>query len=260
MDRRRLELRLKQAPHALARLARDRRWLKEGVGNTGSRRHTKRRVEPSNRPAGVSAAAAVAATLGVTQPEYEGTVAELWKPEVHDTGALTDRNAREELQDVIGAVIRLTHPMVVVEIGGAMGLTSAVILAALEANGDGQLYSIAVPGQDSKPEEVVKSALPEKLKPRWTLELGPSRQVLPELVQHVAPIDVSVHDAEHTHSGRLEEYRTVWPHLRPGAVLVSRDVGSSAFQTFAREIGAEPHLIDGDDEGAPVGLMRKGFA
>jgi hypothetical protein len=257
MDRRQLELRLKHAPDVLRKLVQDRRWLKEYVGSTGTQRYTERRVELLSRPVARSAAATVAATLGVTESEYEKTVAELWKSDGHGISGRADLNAREDLQDVIGAVVRLTQPMVVVEIGATTGVKSAVILAALEANGDGQLYSVDIPAQGSKPEEFVGSGVPEKFKPRWTLELGPSRQLLPELVQHVAPIDVSLHDADHTHAGQLEEYGTVWPHLRPGAVLVSCDVRTPAFLEFAREIGAEPHLIGGDGEHPPLGIMRK---
>jgi predicted O-methyltransferase YrrM len=257
MDRRQLELRLRHAPDALRKLVQDRSWLREYVGTTGRQRHTLPRIDLSSRPAGMTAAAAVAATLGVTQPEYERTVVELWKPEVQDTGAPASRKAREELQDVTGAVVRLTHPMVVLEIGATMGVKSPVILAALEANGDGQLYSVDIPAQASKPQEFGGSGVPEKLKPRWTLELGPSRQLLPELVQHVAPIDVFLHDGHHAHAGQLEEYRTAWPHLRPGAVLVSYNVRSPAFLQFAGETGAEPHLIGGDGEHPPLGMMRK---
>lgn len=257
MDRRQLKLRLRHAPDAVRLLLRNPGWLKEYVRTMRSQRHTEREVDLSGRPAGSSAAEAVAAALRVSQAQYEASVAELWKPEVNDTGALADWNAREELQDVIGAVVRLTRPMVVVETGVAMGLTSAVILGALEANGEGQLYSVDLPALQSKPEEFVGSAVPEHLKSRWTLELGPSRQVLPGLVQHVAPIDVSLHDADHSHEGQLEEYRTVWPHLRPGGVLVSDDVRGPAFIEFTRAAGAQPMLIGGDDQRAPVGIVRK---
>jgi len=253
MGQRQLELRLRQAPRALRLLVRDPGRLKEYVRTLRSQRYTERRAGLSSPPADMSAAAAVAATLGVTQPEYEKTVAELWKPEVTHTGG---RNARDELQDVIGAVVRLTHAMVVVEIGGAIGLTSAVILGALEANGDGVLYSVDLPRQQS-PEEVVESAVPDRLRPRWALEPGPSGRLLPELVQHVAPIDVCLHNTDHTHAGQLEEHRTVWPELRSGAVLVSYDVRSPAFLEFAREVGAEPRLIGANDEHAPVGIIRK---
>ena len=238
-------------------LVRNPGWLKEYVRTMRGQRHTERQVELSSRPAGTSAAEAVAATLGVTEAEYDSTVGELWKPQVEEKSALADWNAREELQDVIGAVVKLTRPMVVVETGVAMGLTSAVILAALESNSEGQLYSVDLPALQSKPEEFVGSAVPERYKPRWTLELGPSRQVLPELVQHVAPIDVSLHDADHSHAGQLEEYRTVWPHLRPGGVMVSDDVRGPAFLEFAEEVGATPRLIGGDDQRAPVGIARK---
>ena len=257
MDRRQLQLRLRHAPDAVRLLARNPGWLKEYVRTIRAQRHTERQAELSTAPQGMRAAAAVAATLGVTEAKYRETVAELWKPEPDDTGALADWNAREELQDVIGAVVKLTRPMVVVETGVAMGLTSAVILAALESNGEGQLYSIDLPALQAKPEEFVGRAVPEEYKPRWTLELGPSRQVLPELVQHVAPIDVSLHDADHSHAGQLEEYRTVWPYLRPGGVLVSDDVRGPAFLEFAREVGAEPRLVGGDEQHAPVGIVRK---
>jgi predicted O-methyltransferase YrrM len=257
MDRRQLQLRLRHAPDAVRLLVRNPGWFKEYVRTMRGQRHTEREVELSSRPAGTSAAAAVAATLGVSEQQYATAVDELWKPEVEDTGALADWNAREELQDVIGAVVKLTRPMVVVETGVAMGLTSAVILGALESNGDGQLYSIDLPALQAKPADFVGSAVPEKLRARWTLELGPSRQVLPGLVQHVSPIDVSLHDADHSHAGQLDEYRTVWPHLRSGGVLVSDDVRGPAFVQFAREVGAEPSLIGGDEQRAPVGIVRK---
>jgi predicted O-methyltransferase YrrM len=257
MDRRQLQLRLRHAPDAVRLLIRNPGWLKEYVRTMRAQRHTESQVELSSRPAGTSAAKAVAAILGVAEADYHSTVAELWKPQVEEQSALADWNAREELQDVIGAVVKLTRPMVVVETGVAMGLTSAVILAALESNGEGQLYSVDLPALQSKPEEFVGSAVPEEHKSRWTLELGPSRQVLPELVQHVAPIDVSLHDADHSHAGQLEEYRTVWPHLRPGGVMVSDDVRGPAFLEFAREVGATPRLIGGDEQHAPVGIVRR---
>jgi predicted O-methyltransferase YrrM len=257
MDRRQLQLRLRHAPDAVRTLVRNPGWLKEYVRTMRGQRHTEREVELSSRPAGTSAAAAVAAALGVTEAEYHKTVGQLWKPEVEQESALSDWNAREELQDVIGAVVKLTRPMVVVETGVAKGLTSAVILAALESNGEGQLYSIDLPALQSKPEEFVGSAVPEKFRSRWTLELGPSRQVLPGLVQHVAPIDVSLHDADHSHAGQLEEYRTVWPQLRSGGVMVSDDVRGPAFLEFTEEAGAQPKLIGGDEERAPVGIVRK---
>jgi predicted O-methyltransferase YrrM len=222
-----------------------------------AQRHPEYGVEPPSRPASTSAAAAVAATLGVTEAEYHATVDGLWKPEVEDDSSVGDRNAREELQDVIGAVVKLTKPMVVVETGAAKGLTSAVILAALASNGEGQLYSMDPAAAQSRPEEVLGSAVPDNFRSRWTLEHGTSRQILPELVQHVAPIDVSLHDADHSHAGQLEEYRTVWPQLRSGGVMVSDDVRGPAFLEFTEEAGAEPKLIGGDEERAPVGIVRK---
>ena len=88
---------------------------------------------------------------------------------------------------------------------------------------------------------------PTSWKDRWELELGDSRDLLPALAARVAPIDVFLHDALHTYASQMREYRTVWPHLRPGGVLVSDDVGNPAFVEFARSVGAEPHLVVGPD-------------
>jgi len=209
-------------------------------------------------------AATVAGVLGITEADYQAVVADLWKPEPPDAGALSDWNARDDLQDLVGAVVRLTQPETVVETGVAMGLTSAVILAALSENGRGHLHSIDLPALQARAEDFVGRAVPERLRDRWSLELGPSRQLLPGVAERAAPIDLSLHDADHSHEGQLEEYRTVWPHIRTGGVLISDDVRGPAFVEFARDVGADPHLIAEDDDGAPsgaprapVGLLRK---
>jgi hypothetical protein len=63
MDRRQLQLRLRHAPDAVRLLIRNPGWLKEYVRTMRGQRHTERQVELSRRPAGTSAAEAVAATL-----------------------------------------------------------------------------------------------------------------------------------------------------------------------------------------------------
>ena len=205
----------------------------------------------------VSEAEAVCAVLGASAEEYANAVRSLWKPDPPDAGALSDWNARDGLQDVVGAVVTLTRPDSVVETGVAMGMTSAVILAALEANGTGRLFSVDLPALQAKTADFVGRAVPDSLAERWTLELGPSRHVLPDVAARAAPIDVFLHDADHSHAGQLEEYRTIWPHLRSGGVLISDDVRGPAFLEFAHEVGAEPHLVAEAEDKAPVGLLRK---
>lgn len=217
-------------------------------------------VHDSVRVPSLSGAKAVSALLDVAEADYDAAVDSLWKPAPPDAGVLSAWNARDDLQNVVGAVVKLTRPATVVETGVAMGMTSAVILNALAENDRGHLYSIDLPALQAKADDFVGRAVPQRLRGRWTLELGPSRQLLPALAERAAPIDVSLHDADHSHDGQLEEYSTVWPHLRPGGVLVSDDVRGPAFVEFAGEVGMTPHLVASAEEKAPVGLLRKPLA
>lgn len=259
MDRRQIRLRIKHVPDAAKLLLRNPSWLKEYLRVMRGQQRTERAasVHDAVRVPPVSEARAVSDLLDISEAEYRSAVGSLWKPEPPDAGPLSDWNAREDLQNVVGAVVRLTKPEVVVETGVAMGMTSAVILAALAENGRGHLHSIDLPALQAKPEDFVGRAVPERLRERWTLELGPSRQLLPGIATAVAPIDLTLHDADHSHEGQLEEYRTVWPHLRSGGVLVSDDVRGPAFVEFADEVDVRPHLVAEAEDKAPVGILRK---
>jgi hypothetical protein len=155
---------------------------------------------------------------------------------------------------------RTVRPKCVVETGVASGVSTAYILKALDDNGAGRLYSIDLPSREQElwksspdyqsrttPEQRLSLTstdlrptgwlIPEGLKSRWTLQTGLSREKLPRLLNELRQVDVFLHDSEHTYDNMLWEYRTVWPHLAKGGVLLSHDIGwNSAFQDFAREV------------------------
>jgi predicted O-methyltransferase YrrM len=171
--------------------------------------------------------------------------------------ALSTYNARLELLRLVGGIVTLIKPRAMVETGVAFGFTTATALQAMEDVGGGHLYSIDLPPLQYDPDEAIGRAVPEHLKGRWTLKLGDSRKLLPSVVTEAEPIDVFLHDSLHTYSAQLREYRTVWPHLRSGGVLISDDVANPAFVEFAHEIGAEPRLVVGPSRASAVGLLRK---
>jgi hypothetical protein len=123
--------------------------------------------------------------------------------------------------------------------------------------GKGHLYSVDLPALQYDPDEPVGKAVPSSLRERWTLELGDSRKKLEPLCKRIAPVDIFLHDALHTYSSQLREYRTVWPYIRSGGLLISDDVNNPAFIEFSREAGARPHLIAGTSRSDAVGLLRK---
>jgi predicted O-methyltransferase YrrM len=167
-------------------------------------------------------------------------------------------SAGPELLELTGVVALLRRPQIVVETGVAMGFTSAVILAALDDNGSGLLHSVDLPPLKVDPETFVGRVVPRELRGRWSLTFGPTRTVLPSLLVSVAPIDMFVHDSDHSYDGQLEDYRLVWPALATGGALISDDVCNPAFLEFAAEVGACPYLIGSHGQDAAVGLLVKG--
>lgn len=209
---------------------------------------------------------AVAGALGVAEEEYDAAVQALWTPASlqpdDPLGMWQAWGARDELLRIVGATVALVRPRAMVETGVALGFTTATVLQAMEANGVGMLHSIDLPPLEYDPAMSVGAAVPGDVRHRWDLRLGDSRKLLAPLAAEVAPIDAFLHDSIHTYASQLREYRTVWPHLRQGAVLISDDVENPAFIEFATEVGAEPFIVLSanrrqHDETSAVGLLRK---
>jgi hypothetical protein len=148
-------------------------------------------------------------------------------------------------------VVRLVKPNTVVETGVHYGISTAFILAAMHDNGNGELWSVDLPNQQYQvpPREVIVSeslppgcgtgfVIPGHLRHRWHLVLGDSREVLPQLLDSLVSVDIFIHDSAHTDDVMRFEYETAWPHIRPGGLLLSDDVGwNTAFADFANEVG-----------------------
>jgi predicted O-methyltransferase YrrM len=138
------------------------------------------------------------------------------------------------------AAVRALRPEIVVETGVASGISTTYLLLALDRNQQGVLHSIG----DSNPNFLPPGRspgwiVPEKLASRWTLHLGKAEDLLPKVLSSVSPIDVFIHDSLHTHDHMLFEYRTAYPRLRPGGLLISDDVlWNAAFSQFSGEVRA----------------------
>ncbi len=144
------------------------------------------------------------------------------------------------------AVVRLTRPKVVLETGVAHGYSTAAILCALAENGAGELHSVDLPMLSHDVVAFTGGAVPADLRTSgsWELILGPDRRVLPRLLQRLGPIDFFLYDSDKSYDGMLRTWRLVWPHLRPGAVLVLDDIHThDAFLDFADMQGLAPLII-----------------
>jgi predicted O-methyltransferase YrrM len=156
------------------------------------------------------------------------------------------------------AIVRTLRPRMAVETGVANGFSSAFLLQALHANGDGHLHSIDLPrevGRTYEPGTFYEGEgragippgsepgwlIPRELRDRWTLVIGRSQEELPPLLDRLGTIDFFMHDSEHSFDCMWFEFNAAWPRLRAGGVLVSDDVNSTeAFRRFAAEQSRRP--------------------
>ncbi len=151
-------------------------------------------------------------------------------------------------------VARVLKPRVVIETGCFSGWDSAVLLQALDRNGAGHLWSIDLPakvGQFSQvdprsglPDGVATGFLvPPSLTGRWTLIEGNVRDELPPLLREIAPVDLFLHDSDHSYAHMMWEFATVLPHMAPTGVMVADDIAwNTSFWDFSSAMG-RPFVI-----------------
>lgn len=105
---------------------------------------------------------------------------------------------------ILYALVRALRPSVMVEVGTNSGCSTAHILAALEANGNGKLYSVDIdPGAGS--------GIPDELRGRLTLVTGDVHQV--ELPKRA---DMVFEDSDHSYEGTracIEKMKALNPRL-----------------------------------------------
>jgi hypothetical protein len=157
------------------------------------------------------------------------------------------------------ALVRLTRPRHVVEVGVSSGVSSAYLLAALRENRRGTLHSVDLPSRPkpgrtagrtstaswSLPEgRTTGWAVPFELRGRWDLRLGNKRDVLPLLTEELARIDMVVYDVPHEDLATLREFLDLDRRLpTDGIAIADHGPGGGlcfALRRWARRRGATP--------------------
>jgi hypothetical protein len=161
------------------------------------------------------------------------------------------------------AVWCLTHHLQaksVVETGVARGITSRVILEALEQDGAGSLSSIDLPALDTSIHEQIGAAVPARLRGRWTYLTGTSRRQLPPLLAGLQGLDLFVHDSSHTTRNLTFELEQAWKAMGSGALVADDIERNEAFGRFtSSHPEAQAFIAAADDAGAQFGILLKGF-
>jgi predicted O-methyltransferase YrrM len=230
--------RFHQAPGLARRLVSHPRWFAESVRLARARRTHAR--EQRLRPFDVSSYGPIVVSLREALAEF----APQYDPNENSgaTPSVGMFGATEDIALLLRAVVTGMKPRTVLEIGVAHGVSSSVILRALEANREGRLWSIDLPPLTIANREVGR-LVPDDLRRRWALTLGPSNLLLPKLAPDLAPIDLFLHDGDHTHDQQLADLRAVWPHMREAGLVIVDNVGNPAFLEFCDHVGKQPILI-----------------
>lgn len=161
------------------------------------------------------------------------------------------------LCNLIYKAVRLIQPDNILETGVWRGLSSYFLLSALEKNGGGALTSVDMPPMDPTRRVVVGEAVPDHLRQRWSLLVGPASNLLPEACGRHAPIDLFVHDSEHSYRNMMFEFRTVWKHLRLGASMIVDDADwNDSVPDFCDEMGVDFASLR-RDKGGYIAIIRK---
>ncbi len=147
-------------------------------------------------------------------------------------------------------LVRRMRPAWVLETGVDQGVSSTFLLEALRENGHGTLLSVDI-GGPTEAGHPVGWVVPPELRERWDLRIGPAEQILPTIDR---PLDLFLHDSLHTYDHMMFEFTWAEPHLRPGGLLASDDIGCNAsYQDFlARGSGKWRSLSD-----STVGLAER---
>ena len=198
---------------------------------------------------------------------------------IDELGHTISYSARQdnEMAYLLYALTRFSKPALVIETGVASGFSSAVILAAMQANSAGRLISLDYPAYSETARQIAFDlrhfswapnlrslkriaryaygrrrflppglepgwAVPDGLRERWTLLKGESRRTL-QAVAHESP-DVFIHDSDHSYANMAFELQWGWARLRPGGIIMADDIKlNAAWDEFVQRESPAMHTV-----------------
>lgn len=127
-------------------------------------------------------------------------------------------------------LVRYLRPAVALETGVSAGWTSQAILAAMERNGSGRLFSSDFPYfRLDEPERYIGCLVETRLREQWRLETSGDRINLPLLLDEAGVIDFVHYDSDKSAAGRAFAMELLAPRLSANAVMVMDDIDDNTF-------------------------------
>lgn len=134
-------------------------------------------------------------------------------------------------------LVRTFKPLMCLELGTCVGISSSYQAAALELNNKGKL--ITIEGAPSLAEIAKKTSKKLNLE-RISGKVGLFRDVLPDLLPQIKPIDFAFIDGHHDGQATVNYFKQIYPFLSESAILLFDDISWSkdmrnAWKTFERD-------------------------
>lgn len=144
---------------------------------------------------------------------------------------------------------RATRPQRVIETGIGPGYSTSWLLAALQANGEGELVSLGpgpTAGRSTGVQNVsVGQFVPPSFRARWTLALGNSEDRLRQILAAGERVDLFFYDNGPDATRARFELRSAWDALSERGILLAHHVeANSAWSEFCRRQGVAPQILD----------------
>ena len=136
-------------------------------------------------------------------------------------------DCEEGLAAFLYSFVLAKKPAVIVETGVANGITTNILMKALEKTG-GSLHSFDI---DPKTQNVYRG------NGNWNFHHLPKdyRSVLKSLIREIGAVDLWIHDSNHGYSWQAFEYSLALEALVKDGVLISDDIDSSTAWGLACE-------------------------
>jgi predicted O-methyltransferase YrrM len=167
-------------------------------------------------------------------------------------------NADRTLAILCYGFVRWLKPEVVLETGVGYGISSSIILTALQYNGVGQLISIDLPPLGDYKGNFIGLAVPHILREKWTLKRGNTRRLLPEIVNNLPVIDMFLSDSANVYTLQRFEFEQIFKKMSSKGVCIFNNISLNMLRYLAGIEGLQLWTIKQEEkQGCFTGILMK---
>ena len=179
----------------------------------------------------------------ITDEQFHNAI----EKKLHSTTERPNKTPEYGWREFLFIVVRAVKPNIMIETGSFDGLSTAVILLAMEKNNKGTLFTIDLPNPRLPCDIKAESAwiVPNYLRNRLELKVGKSSEHLESIIKQIGEVDLFYHDSWHTYHTMMFEYQTIWPALSLGGLLMSEYLPNlnNAFKDFIKDKENTPTIL-----------------